>query len=678
MPYHWRRYAATRFITDEMREREATVTSQDWGLASSQILDQSSTPHCVGFGEATWHNCLPVGMPPYGNDEGHQLYYEAVAIGVLPNTENGATTEWGAKALRARGMLKTYAFATSVDEIITWILTTGPVTTGLMWTTDMARPDSNGIMHTTESSIGGHFTCWTAYDKNTGLFKCANSWGTRFGKGGFAWMSKDDMAKQLDQGGDCCLAVELPKEDKVKSKLGMYLINTTDLGLDWWRCQPRGATSMCHNRSYWEGVKALSPNTIIVGRYYKDDENFSASPLRFRAPTPPQMFGNPIGRAEAYFAEMLPFAEQMRGLYSYWMAYNEPVINSVQDAQNLNAFTVRWSQLMHQAGFKTVAYSFGVGNPGFEYWPYLLDGLRACDVLGLHEYSAPEMSNMVPWLCLRYRTVRDTYLPADLKNIPIIVEETGIDGGPLGPEHAQKGWRCFGNESHYLHDRSLQWYDNEIQKDPQVLSANIFAASWDQSNCPPITDSFGIAHCNSIWDYIASGGPAPEPPPAEPTCTGTPVIEYFKAEPELIEPGQTMFLSWGAVTNAERAEIDQEIGGVATPGAIVLKPTRTTTYTLTAKCGTQYTSKSVTVKVEAAPQLTLEEKVRQVMAKVPLMPVNNGAALWLRAKALGLQDQQCDEIEFQWNGETYICQAFNLGVLYCKKSNTDEIWFYPK
>lgn len=210
MPYHWRRYVAAPYITDDIEARAAGITAQDWGLTSEQILHQRATSHCVGFGDATWHNCLPIGIPPYYDEDGHKLYYEGVAIGGFPNSEEGSTTEWGAKALRARGLLKTFAFAASIEEMIIWILAKGSVLTGLMWTQNMARPDTNGIMHATGSVVGGHETCWTGYDRNTGLFKCANSWGTSFGKGGFAWLTADDMKKQLDLQGDCCLAVEIP------------------------------------------------------------------------------------------------------------------------------------------------------------------------------------------------------------------------------------------------------------------------------------------------------------------------------------------------------------------------------------------------------------------------------------------------------------------------------------
>lgn len=64
---------------------------------------------------------------------------------------------------------------------------------------------------------------------------------------------------------------------------------------------------------------------------------------------------------------------------------------------------------------------------------------------------------------------------------------------------------------------------------------------------------------------------------------------------------------------------------------------------------------------------TLEQAAQaRADAAKPWMPVNNTAALWLAAKTMGLQDQQSDELSFTYKGEKYLCQVFNLGIVYCK------------
>ncbi len=85
------------------------------------------------------------------------------------------------------------------------------------------------------------------------------------------------------------------------------------------------------------------------------------------------------------------------------------------------------------------------------------------------------------------------------------------------------------------------------------------------------------------------------PPPAG--CSGTPNISSFSAAPSTIVQGQSATLSWGSVSNADAVSIDQGVGGVGTPGSTTVSPARTTTYTLTARCGSNATTREVTVHV---------------------------------------------------------------------------------
>jgi hypothetical protein len=97
--------------------------------------------------------------------------------------------------------------------------------------------------------------------------------------------------------------------------------------------------------------------------------------------------------------------------------------------------------------------------------------------------------------------------------------------------------------------------------------------------------------------------PTPETPPtpSAPACTGNPNIASFTASPGTITAGGSSTLNWGAVTNAESAEIDQGIGGVETPGSRSVSPGTTTTYKLTARCGANTQVAQVTVTVNPPP-----------------------------------------------------------------------------
>lgn len=70
---------------------------------------------------------------------------------------------------------------------------------------------------------------------------------------------------------------------------------------------------------------------------------------------------------------------------------------------------------------------------------------------------------------------------------------------------------------------------------------------------------------------------------------------------------------------------------------------------------------------------TVEQAIMAKAQSVPWMPVNNGAALWNFAKAIGLQDQQTDELSATYNGQEYLFQVFNLGIVYCRKGDWGNI-----
>jgi hypothetical protein len=96
---------------------------------------------------------------------------------------------------------------------------------------------------------------------------------------------------------------------------------------------------------------------------------------------------------------------------------------------------------------------------------------------------------------------------------------------------------------------------------------------------------------------VAINIPGPTPINTPVSCPFTPAIASFTADSTTITAGQSVILRWGAVTGAEMAEIDNDIGGIATPGSIVVNPATTTTYTLTATCGDKSRTLQVTINV---------------------------------------------------------------------------------
>ncbi len=89
----------------------------------------------------------------------------------------------------------------------------------------------------------------------------------------------------------------------------------------------------------------------------------------------------------------------------------------------------------------------------------------------------------------------------------------------------------------------------------------------------------------------------PPPPNQSGNCSGAPTISSFTTNYSTILKGSTATLSWGEVSNADSVDIDQGVGGVGTPGSATVSPASDTTYTMTAHCGSNTTTKQVTIKV---------------------------------------------------------------------------------
>jgi hypothetical protein len=143
---------------------------------------------------------------------------------------------------------------------------------------------------------------------------------------------------------------------------------------------------------------------------------------------------------------------------------------------------------------------------------------------------------------------------------------------------------------------------SNVPAGPHIVSA---LTSQGSSNPVNINVPAGGSAAANLVIFAAFPTPTSAvPPPPPPSCSGTPNIASFTASPSSITDGQSTTLSWGLVSNANSAEIDHGIGGVKTPDSKKVSPNSTTTFTLTALCGSNKTTAQVTVTVTPAPTHT--------------------------------------------------------------------------
>lgn len=136
------------------------------------------------------------------------------------------------------------------------------------------------------------------------------------------------------------------------------------------------------------------------------------------------------------------------------------------------------------------------------------------------------------------------------------------------------------------------------------------------------------------------------------TCSGAPHFNGFTANPSTIQKGQSSTLNWGLVTNATSVVLQSPDGssGVPTPGQLVVKPSKTTTYTLVAYCKNNTAQLSVTVQVNnpQPPTPTPTPQNQTAIRNVQVQKTGKGA--WTVT------------VQYYWNGESRPARIESVGV----------------
>lgn len=174
--------------------------------------DQGATSQCVAYSLVHWLEDGPVtqraGPPPIVDPV--VLYAEAQRLDEYPGEDYaGTSVRGGAKALQRRGFIRSYHWASTVDEIAEAILELGPVVVGTDWYADMMRPDpDDGLLSRTGGIAGGHAYVLNGHTRRTRLFRVKNSWGRGWSQHGNAWLHQDDLEQLLADQGEALLALE--------------------------------------------------------------------------------------------------------------------------------------------------------------------------------------------------------------------------------------------------------------------------------------------------------------------------------------------------------------------------------------------------------------------------------------------------------------------------------------
>jgi hypothetical protein len=202
-------------VLEQANPNQLPNISKKFWWADGWWGNQGSFSHCVAY---AWMHCLEDGpiiqdaltesrSKPFYNP---REFYDLCQLHDQWPGENyeGTSVRAGATILKSVGVLEVYRWATSLDDVIKSLKYIGPVVVGTRWYSDMNSPPFNGIISASGQPQGGHAYLLNGVDEERELFRIKNSWGRAWGKGGFAYITFDDFAKLLRQGGEACIGFE--------------------------------------------------------------------------------------------------------------------------------------------------------------------------------------------------------------------------------------------------------------------------------------------------------------------------------------------------------------------------------------------------------------------------------------------------------------------------------------
>lgn len=193
---------------------------KDKAYTYGPILDQGSTPRCVGFSVA---GIISGGPIMQLTDVQAQL-----AAGVVYNRAQAEFDEWpgedydgtsvraGFKAAVAMGYFASYVWSWDLATSTRYFREVGPGVDGIDWYTGLFSPkrqkDGSYYVEPTGAIEGGHAIRRVRYSVKRKATLWANSWGVDgwgLSPNGTAWIHDDALGDLLRWGGEFCAGVEV-------------------------------------------------------------------------------------------------------------------------------------------------------------------------------------------------------------------------------------------------------------------------------------------------------------------------------------------------------------------------------------------------------------------------------------------------------------------------------------
>lgn len=184
--------------------------SKHW--KSGSVLDQSNTNSCVGHACYLLQVSEPVATvnPKLGPFD---IYVSARQQDEWTDNDfidRGTSIRAGLSVLKNAGIISAYYQTQSGEVAREYAITKGPLVVGIRWPDSMLTPDANGVIKPRGVNGGGHAVFITSVQWKEKMLTIQNSWGTGWGKRGFAKISFSDFDRLLAEMGATAAAVVEP------------------------------------------------------------------------------------------------------------------------------------------------------------------------------------------------------------------------------------------------------------------------------------------------------------------------------------------------------------------------------------------------------------------------------------------------------------------------------------
>lgn len=197
-----------RFLMATVLPAEEPPLLRSVSYRRGPILDQGSTPSCVGHGWKAWLEGDPIRQR--GGPGAMAIYHEAQLVDEWEGTNySGTSVRAGAKVLHALGYISSYIWAFDEVTVRRWLLSRrGGVVIGVNWYAGMFSSDSAGYLSLSGSLAGGHCVWVRGYNRPRDAYRIQNSWSEAWGDRGQAWLRASDLSRLLVEDGECCCGIE--------------------------------------------------------------------------------------------------------------------------------------------------------------------------------------------------------------------------------------------------------------------------------------------------------------------------------------------------------------------------------------------------------------------------------------------------------------------------------------